>query len=303
MDIFAQTLHQTLSLIDNLASAVFPQAAMGMYQQAICIGPLIGESLKVRNCTGFKYAFICRIEISIPQKVKSVVELIPVRYQNIALTGENHQQRFILNANSPYISLLECSPQVVTPSQTALCTVKNLASDCEEAIRYNDVFKSFSSCNFSRNTNYPPAILLPNGAILVHGQGATIDLGSNADTVATSLPVIISTSREVVVRSKGENYVFSPSSTSMTESTTVSALSQASIDYLETLMTWKEFWEQFQVMDYVNLALLGVQTLLLPVAFLPVAWLKRQLVSKRNKRTPISHNAQALRLMGRRRRK
>ncbi len=60
----------TLSYIDALASGIFPETLMGIYQLETCIGPMIHEEVIVKNCQGYNHSFVCRIEIHKPEALE-----------------------------------------------------------------------------------------------------------------------------------------------------------------------------------------------------------------------------------------
>ncbi|MFO0006632.1 MAG: hypothetical protein ACK559_36495, partial [bacterium] len=59
--LFEESISKTLSYIDALASGIFPETLMGIYQLETCIGAMIHEEVIVKNCQGYNHSFVCRI--------------------------------------------------------------------------------------------------------------------------------------------------------------------------------------------------------------------------------------------------
>ncbi len=102
MSLFEESISKTLSYIDSLASGMFPESLMGIYQLESCIGPMMHEEIIVKNCQGYNHSFVCRMEIRKPEALETAVLLIPVHYWNIRVMGESPEQLFVktpLDAN------------------------------------------------------------------------------------------------------------------------------------------------------------------------------------------------------------
>jgi hypothetical protein len=277
LSLFEESISKTLSYIDSLASGMFPESLMGIYQLESCIGPMMHEEIIVKNCQGYNHSFVCRMEIRKPEALETAVLLIPVHYWNIRVMGESPEQLFVKTLLDANYKLLSCDP-ITTPHQDLpICSIITLYPPCEESLRLQDIYRSISECNFHHTIDYDPGILIKDGALLVQGTSVKVKTISGTETkfLTKTSPAKILSKKELQVETSGEIYIFPGMNGEVSEMVQTSALDQQAIAALVSKIFWKKFWDSLDLDDLVSWILIMIQVLFIPLTIGSFMGIKR----------------------------
>jgi hypothetical protein len=265
--LFEESISKTLSYIDALASGLFPESLMGIYQLETCIGPMIHEEVIVKNCQGYNHSFVCRIEVHKPEALETAVHLIPVHYWGIKVVGDDPGQLFVKTPIDNLYKLLNCDPSTTPHQDLPICSLHELHAPCEESLRLQDVYRSISECNFLQHSDYEYGILIKDGALLVQGPGIKVKAisGNEAKFLTSTTPVKILSKKEIQVETQGEVYIFPGMTGDIVESVQISALDQPAIAALVSKVYWHKYWKSLDLDDMINWVLIMVQVLFIPL--------------------------------------
>jgi hypothetical protein len=262
-----QVASTTLSLIDELASGSFPKSLMGHYQNADCLNHSIGEDIKVIGCQGYSSSYSCVIEVRQPEVIKTVLQLIPVHYGTIRLSGHTKEDIFIKDSLQSEISLLSCQDDAMNTQDVKCCTPKPWPGECIDSLMKGEMRPILNACNWTRDEYVPVGTFLLDGSLLVQGDCRKIQVksGTTYSTVATETPVRVFSGTEILVKRGQEMYKY-PGKPDMTGVTVVtSKIPKKSWVYLESTIYWREFWQKIGLGDYIDASLIFLQLVFMPI--------------------------------------
>jgi hypothetical protein len=265
--LFEESISKTLSYIDALASGIFPETLMGIYQLETCIGPMIHEEVIVKNCQGYNHSFVCRIEIHKPEALETAIQLMPVHYWDIKVVGDEPHQLFVKTPLDNLYKLLSCDASTTPHQDLPICSLHAIHPPCEESLRLQDVYRSISECQFLQHSDYEPGILIKDGALLVQGSGIKVKAisGNEAKFLTNFSPAKILSKKDIQVETQGEVYIFPGMTGEVVEMVQISAVDQPAIAALVSKVYWKRFWSSMDLDDMINWILIMVQVLFIPL--------------------------------------
>jgi hypothetical protein len=132
--LFEESISKTLSYIDALASGMFPESLMGIYQLETCIGPMIHEEVIVKNCQGCNHSFVCGMEIHKPEALETTIQLVSVHYWDIKVVGDDPHQLFVKTPLDNLNKLLSCDTSTTPHQDLLICSLHDLYPPCEESL-------------------------------------------------------------------------------------------------------------------------------------------------------------------------
>jgi hypothetical protein len=262
-----QVASSTLSLIDELASGSFPKSLMGHYQNADCLNHSISEEVRVISCQGYASTYSCILEVRQPELIKTVLQLIPVHYGTIRLSGHTKDDIFIKESIQSEISLLSCEDDSMNTQDVKCCTPKPWPGECIDSLMKGEIKPILKFCNWTRDDYIPVGTFLMDGSLLVQGNCRKIQVksGSTYSTVATETPVRVFSGTEILVKRGQEVYRY-PGKPDMTGVTVVkSKMPRESWVYLESTLYWREFWQKIGLGDYIDASLILLQLIFMPI--------------------------------------
>jgi hypothetical protein len=257
----------TLSYIDSLSSGIFPTSLMGLYQAAPCIGPKLNEELTVKNCNGYRNVFTCSIEVREPTAIQTVRQMIPVHYNSISLKGETESQLFVKTQTGSRVQLLDCDIDLHDTQDVSICELLPWSVSCEHAVSSMSKKDIWKNCNFTRHDKFATGVITADGSVLIQGTDIKTKTRRGTDTrlLSSESPIIVYTSAEIVVEEKGESYVFAGFENFTTDEVILSALDKNDIKDMENAYFWQTFWENMDTSDYIDIALILLEIILMPL--------------------------------------
>jgi hypothetical protein len=264
----------TLTLLDNLSAGKFPEQLMGLYQSTACIGQKLNEDVIVKYCTGYKNMYSCAIEVREPTNIQSVIQMIPVHYNRVAIRGNTDSQLFIKSQMGSRTQLLDCDIAAHDKVEINVCETIPWHAQCEAAVTAINIAEIVSHCNFTKHEKHETGIVRHDGSILVQGMDVKSRIRKNSDIriVNNEAPLIIYTNGEIILEENGETYVFPGLKIPISDEIIVGALDKNDIKKLENAYFWQNFWQNFDTEDIIDVVLIAVEVIMLPTSIVGLVY-------------------------------
>ena len=272
MENWNEEFSELMSILDSLASHEFPQALMGHYQSATCIGNVIGENIKVLECTKAKRSYICELEVEIPSTIIEMHSLIPIHYRSIRLRGSTAQQMFAKSKDTADLHVLECNHYNYFGTDVPQCKLLPFGSECLKFLLASDVKETIKNCNFTEHEPDIATHTLSKG-LVVQGTDIVTKVRDTAGTKSLSkkTPIIVFSNQEVILEQDSEDFIFHLTSNQSGTRVIQSKLTEEDEDRLEAQYRWQTYWENFETEDFLRFMLLGLQAILSPIVIVGIA--------------------------------
>ena len=271
MDYWFSDFNKVLAELDTLASELYPSTLMGHYQEAPCIKNITGEKVQVLDCHRAKSAFICNIDVKIPEEINHMNILIPVHYDEIRIRGHNKDQIFALTDKNPEPKVLDCNHYDVHSVDVPICQILSIPDNCLSKLQGKIIWEVINKCNFTKD-QADVGIRTESKGLLVQGTKVTTKVkdGTGYKILTTDTPVIVFTDQEVVLSSEGEEYKFTTVTNSSGTKVIKSRLVEKDIERLKARYGWEIFWEDFDYEDVIRYVILCLQIIMYPVVILSI---------------------------------
>ena len=262
---------RVLSELDSLASEDFPSSLMGHYQEAPCIKNITGEKVQVLECNRAKDAYICNIEVKIPEIVNNMHLLLPAHYNDIRIRGNNKDQIFATTVSNPEPKILDCNHYDMHAIEIPVCQVMSIGDICLSKLQGNSITDIINNCNFTKDET-DVGIRTDSKGLLVQGIKVTAKIkdGTGYKTLTTETPVLIFTDKEVVLVKDEDEFIFPTISNSSGTRVVKSKLTDKDKERLNARYEWEIFWENFDYEDIVRYLILVLQVVMYPVVIVSI---------------------------------
>jgi hypothetical protein len=272
-DVLTESFNELFSVVDTLSSSKMPEAARGMYHTAPCIGVLMEEKIVVLDCFPSPTGFMCDLEIQAPLKVVDITELYPVYFNGIRLVGHTIYDRFISVTGTHEIKLLRCDHYSFNEEDLPSCHTDDLEDDCERALQKNSIEDVIKHCKFLEET--PPSYRqTKTDAFLIQGSDLFIShevKGAYIPLTVPEPPIIILSPNALKIRKDLEEWILTPSDTTVALLIVSSLLTPDQIDTLSNKYFYQNLFDSFDSEDYMRNSLLILQIILYPFALAGLA--------------------------------
>jgi len=270
--IYGQRASSIITALEQLSDGHFPEILLGNLLKT-CTTAINGngEIFEVVQCGGTDKGFRCQIIVRQATNLKEYDTMVPIHYQGIGLMGETKEDLIVRTIDLKEYKYLECEKEY---TDFHVCTEKGIPILCKSALENNDIALTIKNCNFSKTV--PQVITpLPNGGVLIQGD-ESIKIMNENDRISNKLPFVIYTPKTLKIEAYEEEFIMKPSilldKTLIVETT----LKEEDINNLISTERWNEIFDEAEMENYIDIALIILQIILIPVVLVGFCLTLRQ---------------------------
>jgi hypothetical protein len=270
--IYGQKAGAIVTALEQLSDGHFPEVLLGnLIRTCTTASNGNGENFEVIQCGGTDKGFRCQIMSKQATNLKEYDTMIPVHYQGVGMIGENKDNMIIKTIDLKEYKYLECEKEY---TDFHVCREIEIPMWCKNALETDDIGLTIKNCNFSKIV--PPVLTqIPNGGVLIQGDN-TIKVMNGVDRVTAKLPIAIYSPNTLKIEAYEEEYLVTPSV--LVDKTIIidSKLKEEEIALLISTENWNEIFDEAEVENYIDIALIILQIILIPVVLVGFCLTLRQ---------------------------
>jgi hypothetical protein len=258
---------KTAELLEHwnlLSNLIFPQDLYDQLGAAKCLQTSQFDHIKVLSCDIGLDSFICEIEVNQPKVTVVFTRLIPIRYGNLILSGQDPSLQYVKDKQTNQITSLHCpySQPIETPVHAPFCEINEQNRRCEQFLNIRDMDGAISSCYFRPTQDNSLAMRTIDDSVLVLDENVKIIV--DGKPIFDQAPLrIYANSSVILMMGKGEiKYVATGINTG--KAIIRSRLTSSQLSRMQWNSYWLKTSEAMQAWNIVDIILLALEIVTLP---------------------------------------
>ena len=249
--------------IDDLEVNTIPDYLKGNLENLDCVANTKFEKINVQQCRYGKASIICDLLFIYPTQISSYIQLIPINYDGVIISGLKRNSIFVKNPESQMIISMNCDSNEYIQSALPVCHEEKDYYDCLTSLTQKSIDSIIKKCNFIYENSTSMFPLLSGALLVQNNHVKDFKIAVDGRPVYQKLPLLIYSAAEIVIKSMNEEYVF-PKLTNVTKILST-RLSSDQIHKMMTNCWWYEFLNRHNWDDYVLWIIIIIQTLTFPL--------------------------------------
>ncbi len=197
-----------------------------------------------------------------PIDTKEIIPLIPLIYTSSGLgyglkLDNPDKQQFVKEKSTGQIKIMECPHLTNLESQQSpQCTFVTpvlFLDTCLKGLQMDDVATILTHCRF-KGYQGQSFIQMGDGGILIQNQSVIVKKGEKL--LYNQKPFVIYTPQKLSLTLEGEEFIF-PVKSDIVQKIVTTRLTQQEIERIAALGSSTDFWDTFDISDYVNISVSG----------------------------------------------